>query len=93
MAEKEKGDREISEKILWRLLVFFISGIVLYVWTYATLIILIVNWFIVLFSGKKNNDLGIFVNYYALEITRFVKYTSFQTNEKPFPFTELKKKK
>jgi len=85
MAVKSKKERK---NILWRLIVFIISGIVLDIWAYAVAIVLLINWFVVIFSGKRNKELGYFCSLWAMEITRFVKYLSFETNEKPFPFKE-----
>ena len=89
MANKSKRTKKQTNDILWRLLVFIISGIVLDIWGWVVFIFLLVNWFIVIFSGKRNNDIGMFSNYWAAEVQRFVKYLSFETNEKPFPFNEL----
>jgi len=88
MAKTPKKNKR-AENILWRLLVFIISGIVLDIWGYVVFIMLLVNWFVVIFSKKRNTDIGIFCNYWAAEIKRFVRYLSFETEEKPFPFNEL----
>ena len=85
-----KRSKKQRDNIIWRILVFIISGIVLDIWAYATGIILLINWFIVVFKGKRNEDLGTFGNYFASEVSRFVRYLSFESEEKPFPFNEIK---
>ncbi|MFZ5955859.1 MAG: DUF4389 domain-containing protein [Nanoarchaeota archaeon] len=93
---KKKSKEEIEKskerkEILMRLVVALVSGIVLLVWRYLILVLALVHWFIVLFTGKRNSDLAEFSEYFNTEAYRFIEYLTFMTNERPFPFTPLKR--
>lgn len=77
------------KEILWRILILIVSGIILSVWAYLIFVLALVNFFIVLFSGKRNRNLAEFCEYWNSEYYRFHRYITFVTNERPFPFSEL----
>jgi len=87
----KKLTKSERKEALMRILVLLITGIVLYLWGYLVLILTIINWFIVIFSGKRNKDIANFSAIWASEIYRFVSYLTFETNERPFPFSSLSK--
>ncbi|MDP2947818.1 MAG: DUF4389 domain-containing protein [Nanoarchaeota archaeon] len=76
-------------ELLWRILVAIVSGIILGVWGYFIFILVIVNFFIVLFTAKRNREIAEFCEYWNSETYRFYRYLTFNTNEKPFPFNPL----
>jgi len=78
-------------ELLWRILVAIISGVILGVWKMLVVVLSIVNWFVVLFSGKRDRGLAEFCEYWNSEVYRFTRYLTFETNERPFPFTNMKK--
>lgn len=78
-------------ELLWRILVAIVSGIILAVWRYLIFALAIVNFFIVLFSGKREKGLADFSEYFNTESYRFLRYLTFETNERPFPFNEIKR--
>ena len=86
---KEEGERI---ELLWRLLIFVVTGIILEVWAYLVLMVAIINFFIVLFSGNPDKKLTNFSEYFNTELYRYARYITFSTNERPFPFTEMKKR-
>ena len=88
MAKKKVSERG---ELLWRILVLIVSGIILGIWKGLVTILFIVNFFIVLFSDKRNKDIADFCDYWNSEMYRFVRYINFATNERPFPFTNLKR--
>ncbi|MFA5060821.1 MAG: DUF4389 domain-containing protein [Candidatus Pacearchaeota archaeon] len=90
MVKNKKEDLERME-ILWRILVLIVTGIILWAWAYLIGILAIVHLFIVLFSGKRSKDLAEFCEYWSSESYRFYRYITFTTNERPFPFTNLKR--
>jgi len=81
-----------EKKEAWfRILVLIITGIILVLWRYLIIVLIIVNWFITIFSGKRNKDIAEFCEYWNTEVYRYVKYITFTTNERPFPFTKMQK--
>ena len=78
-------------ELLWRILVATVSGVILGVWGYLIAILAIVNFIIVLFTNKRNRNIAEFCEYWNSESYRYYRYLTFITNEKPFPFENLKK--
>ena len=82
----------VEKREAWfRILVCIVSGIILNVWKMLVVVLAVVNWFIVVFSGKRDKGLANFCEYWNSEIYRFVRYMTFETNERPFPFSEMVK--
>jgi len=84
---------KLSErKEAWfRIIVAIVSGIILAVWKALISILAIVNWFIVIFSGKRNKELADFCEYWNTEIYKFVRYITFVSNKRPFPFSSMER--
>jgi hypothetical protein len=84
---------KVSERkeLLWRLLVAIVSGIILGLWKFLVCALSIVNVFIVLFKNKRNDDIADFCEYWNGESYIFMRYMTFESNERPFPFNKLKK--
>ena len=85
---KKTKDEKRAEGVLWRILIFFVCGIILWIWAYAVFIVLLINLIVVLVSGKRSPELSKFCNYWGAEISRYIGYLTFESNEKPFPFSE-----
>ena len=84
--------KKSERKEAWfRILVAIVSGIILEMWSYLTGILLLVHWIIVVFSGKRNKEIALFCEYWNTETYRFMKYLTFVTNERPFPFTPMQR--
>ncbi|MFH0889897.1 MAG: DUF4389 domain-containing protein [Candidatus Aenigmatarchaeota archaeon] len=77
---------------LFRIVVAIVSGIVLGIWRVATKIVAVVHWFIVLITKKRDAELALFCNRWNVEYYRFIRYLTFVTNKRPFPFEPLSKK-
>jgi hypothetical protein len=83
MSEKKEG---------WmRIIVCIISGIILHLWGALVCALAIVNFFIVIFSGKRNKDLAEFAEVWNTQEYTFIKYMIFESNYRPFPFNPLEK--
>jgi hypothetical protein len=81
-----------EKKEAWfRIIVAIVSGIILFVWRYLVFLLAIVNWFIVIFSGKKNKEIARFSEYWNTELYKFVRYITFVSNNRPFPFSNLER--
>ena len=74
---------------LMRILVAIVYGIILGIWKIVTEIVAIVHWFYVIFSGKRSRDLAEFCNLWTTQAYRFIRYMTFATNTRPFPFSDL----
>ncbi|MBT3397739.1 DUF4389 domain-containing protein [archaeon] len=84
--------KAVEKKEAWmRILVLIISGIILCVWRALIVVLAIIHWFIVLFSGKRDRGIAMFSEYWDTELYRFARYMTFVTNERPFPFTEMQR--
>ena len=84
---KKKSER----KEAWmRIVVGIISGIILDIWSVLVCILAVINWFVVLFSGKRDRGIANFCEYWNSEVYRYFKYLTCVTNDRPFPFTGLK---
>jgi len=83
--------KKVSERkeLLWRILIFFASGIVLGVWNLFVRILILVNLIIVLFTDKRNREVANLCEIWNSEAYRLMRYITFETNERPFPFTNL----
>jgi len=74
---------------LLRIPIAIISGIVLSLWFYLVCIIVLINWFMTLFVGERNNHLALFCEYWNTEVYKFCRYLTFMSNIRPFPFTRI----
>jgi len=85
---KKKSER----KEAWmRIFVGIVSGIILSIWRSLICILTIFHWLKVVFSGKRSKDLANFCEYWNTETYKFIRYLTFATNVRPFPFTSLQR--
>jgi len=88
---KEKKSVELERKeALMRIIVGIISGIILYVWMYLVAVFFAINWVWVLISGKKIKEMVDISESWATQVYYFSIYMTFKTNNRPFPFSDLK---
>ncbi len=84
--------KKSERKEAWmRIIVGIISGIILEVWEALIIVLGIIHWLVVVFSGRRDKALADFCEYWNSERYRYYRYMTFVTNERPFPFTNLKK--
>ena len=74
---------------MFRIVVLIISGIIISFWSYLNYIVIIINWFHALISGKRHKGLAEFAEYFNTTVYLMFRYMSGVTNKRPFPFTEL----
>ena len=79
------------KEALMRVVVLFISGIILMLWRMLIKFLIVVHWVLVLVTNKKNKDLATFCEIWNTQIYIFLRYITFVTNNRPFPFTPLSK--
>lgn len=85
---KKKGFSERQEA-WFRILVLIISGIILEVWKILIQILAIINWFVTIFTGERNKDMADLCEYWNTEVYKYIRYLTFVTNERPFPFSNV----
>ena len=101
MAKKRERRRRASSRSVnykterkeawFRIVVLIISGVVLKIWAGLVGIIAVLHWLIVVFSGKRNKDLAMFSEYFNTATYMFMRYLTFVSNQRPFPFTKLER--
>lgn len=76
---------------LFRIVVLIVSGIILAIWRYLVFVLMIINWILTLIENKRNKELAIFCEYWNTETYKFVRYMTFVSNKRPFPFTNMER--
>ena len=76
---------------LMRIVVAIVSGIILGIWKALIQLLAIVHWIIVIITGKRNKGIAEFSEIWNTQIYIFLRYMTFVTNERPFPFESLAK--
>lgn len=77
---------------LMRILVLIVSGIILGLWKILIQVLGIVHWIVVIVAGKRNRDLAEFSEVWNSQIYIFLRYMTFVSNKRPFPFDGLTKR-
>lgn len=79
-----------ERKEAWRrIVVAIVSGIVLGAWQYFIFALAIINWIYAVFSGKRLEELARMGEIWNTQNYIFVRYMTFLSNERPFPFRSL----
>lgn len=79
-----------ERKEAWmRIVVGIVSGIILSLWKTLVLALSILNFIYAIFSGKRHKGLAEFCNLWATQAYRFIRYMTFATNSRPFPFSDM----
>lgn len=78
-------------EVFMRVIVAVITGIILDVWKIFVAIISIVNWVYTLFAGKRMKELADLSEVWNTQKYIYLRYITFVTNERPFPFNGLTK--
>lgn len=81
-----------ERKEAWmRIVVGIVSGIVLEIWRAFVVVLAVINWIYTIFSGKRLRDLAKMSEIWNTQKYVFMRYMTFVTNERPFPFESLTK--
>lgn len=76
---------------LMRIVVLIITGIILSFWKVLIQILAVVHWFIAMITGERNKDIAEFCEIWNTQVYVFLRYVTFVSNTRPFPFGALKK--
>jgi len=85
---KKKAERI---EALMRIFVGIVSCIILGLWRGVIQILGVVHWLMVLITGKRNRGISKFCEIWNTQMYVFLRYMTFVTNERPFPFESLTK--
>ena len=87
---KQQPKRMSERKEAWfRIIVLIVSGIILSIWKILIQILAIINWIITVCSGKRNKAMAELSEYWNTEMYKFVRYMTFVSNVRPFPFSDV----
>jgi len=76
---------------LMRIVVGIISGIILGLWKTLIQILGIIHWVMVIITGERNKGIAEFSEIWNTQIYVYLRYMTFVSNERPFPFMSLTK--
>jgi sorbitol-specific phosphotransferase system component IIC len=79
------------KKAWFRIIVAIISGIILSIWKTLIALLAIINWIITIFSGKRSKGLAEFSEYWNTEMYKYLRYLTFVSNKRPFPFSDIER--
>lgn len=93
MTEKKNTKKQEIERkeALMRIIVGVVSGIILYFWGYVILVFIIANIFYTLIKRNKSADISGLCEIFNSQVYSFLRYMTFVSNERPFPFGKLEK--
>ncbi len=74
---------------LMRIVVGIISGVILGLWRGLVQLLVFFHWIVVLVTGERIKGIAEFCHIWNLQVFAFLKYMTFTTNKRPFPFTDL----
>jgi hypothetical protein len=92
MAKKKKKEMTPERREAWmRIPVAIVSGIILHVWGFFIFIFALVQLILTIAEDRKNKELLRMCNVYLVQLYIFVKYVTFLSDKRPFPFADLEK--
>jgi len=81
---------ERTEAIL-RIIIGIISGFILGIWKIVIEVVVVIHWIYVMFTGKRSKEMANFSNRWVTFVYRYIRYITFVSNKRPFPFNSLGK--
>lgn len=76
---------------LMRIIVGIITGIIIYIWAYLIGLLIFINFFWTLISGRRIRQIAEMTEIWNTQKYACIRYIGFVTNERPFPFSKLEK--
>jgi len=82
-----------SERLeaLMRIVVCIVSGIILKFWMIPVELLTLIHWIVVIITGKRIKKWAEFCHTWNAQIYIFLKYMTYASNKRPFPFTKVGK--
>jgi len=72
-----------------KILVLIVSGILLGLWEALVQFLVFIHWIMVVFTDKRIKELAEFCHIWNCQVYAYLKYLTFATNKRPFPFENL----
>jgi hypothetical protein len=89
--KKAKKKLKKENKDAWmRLPIGIVSGAIIYVWSYLIGLFFIINIVNKIISGKRLEELSKMSEVWNTQNYHFIRYMTFCSNRKPFPFDKLR---
>lgn len=76
---------------LMRIVVGIVSGIIMGLWSALVRVLVFIHTIFTLATGERNKDLADFCEIFNTQFYVFIRYMTFVSNKRPFPFTKLNK--
>ena len=87
-----KKEMQKEKKEAWmRIIVLIVSGIVLMAWRYLVFILVLINFFYTIFTGRRLKHVAELSEIWNTQWYVFQRYMIFLSNKRPFPFKALEK--
>jgi sorbitol-specific phosphotransferase system component IIC len=86
-----KGRKKERLEALMRILVCIITGIILSIWKILICVLVVIQWIVALVAGVRHKEIAEFCEIFNSQVYAFLRYMTFVTNERPFPFKPLQK--
>lgn len=85
--------KNLSERkeTLFRIIVAIVSGIILAVWNILVRVLIVLNFIYTLFAGKRHKGMAELCEWWNTEAYKFMRYITFVSNIRPFPFSSLER--
>ncbi len=87
---KKRGKERLEA--LMRIVVGIVSGIILSVWKMVIQVVVIIHWIYVIITGTRVKELSKFCQIWNANMYAYLKYMTFVSDNRPFPFGKLEKK-
>jgi len=81
--------RKEGSEALMRIVVGVVSGIILGIWKMLVTLLIVIHFFMVLFTGKRQKGIADFCEIWNTQLYIFIRYMAFVSNARPFPFDEI----
>ena len=77
------------KEALMRILIGIVCGIILGVWNVVTEVVVVIHFIYAIFTNKRHKEMAEFTNKWITYAYSFVRYITFATNKRPFPFNDF----
>ena len=74
---------------LMRILVGIVSGIIIGIWRGLIQLLVLFHWISVLVTGERIKSLAEFCHLWNVQVYAYLRYMTFVTNTRPFPFGDF----
>tara|TARA_Y100000310_G_scaffold345657_1_gene467820 strand:+ start:6692 stop:6964 length:273 start_codon:yes stop_codon:yes gene_type:complete len=76
---------------LLRILVLIVTGIILGLWRIIIKILVVVHFVYAIITNERSRDIAEFSEIWSSQVYTYLRYITFVSNERPFPFNPLAK--